>query len=161
MQSRIIFNGGEYASPDDMPADVRRAYAAALAALPDQDRNGIPDVLERGPSGDTSSLPRTTITVNGKTYENVDALAPAVRQIYDGVMRGLDANQNGIPDPFETGPRPEHSRVPTVGTVHRNVVIGVSDPRSATPPRDAGWRTLALSAAVLIGALLLLVSLSR
>lgn len=47
MHSRIVFNGTEYSSPDQMPPDVRQAYDRAMGSvLADADRNGIPDIFE-------------------------------------------------------------------------------------------------------------------
>lgn len=47
MQSRIVFNGTEYSSPDQMPPNVRQAYDQAMGSvLADRDRNGIPDIFE-------------------------------------------------------------------------------------------------------------------
>jgi len=63
---RIIFNGQEYASADAMPAAVRADYERLLATLPDEDGNGVPDVLER--FGDGSKITyETSFTVNGRT----------------------------------------------------------------------------------------------
>ncbi len=66
MIQRIIFNGREYASADEMPATVRADYERLLATLPDEDGNGVPDVLERV-SGHTGVTYETTVTVNGRT----------------------------------------------------------------------------------------------
>jgi hypothetical protein len=41
----IAFNGQEYASVAEMPAEVRRLYDGVMNAI-DTNRNGIPDVLE-------------------------------------------------------------------------------------------------------------------
>jgi hypothetical protein len=49
MRTRIIFNGQEYSSPEEMPAEVRRAYDQAMGSvLADADRDGIPDIFEAG-----------------------------------------------------------------------------------------------------------------
>lgn len=42
----ITINGKAYASPDEMPPDVRQAYDDAIRQI-DANRNGIPDVLEQ------------------------------------------------------------------------------------------------------------------
>jgi hypothetical protein len=42
-QTRIVFNGKEYASPHEMPADVRQAYDQIMG---DANRDGIPDVFQ-------------------------------------------------------------------------------------------------------------------
>ncbi len=49
IRSRIIFNGKEYASPEEMPPDVRQAYNQAIGImLADANQNGIPDIFEGG-----------------------------------------------------------------------------------------------------------------
>jgi hypothetical protein len=43
---RIIFNGREYASPEEMPREAREAYEAALGVFADNDGDGVPDMFE-------------------------------------------------------------------------------------------------------------------
>lgn len=43
---KIVINGREYASADEMPPAIREAYERALALTADTDANGVPDVLE-------------------------------------------------------------------------------------------------------------------
>lgn len=43
------------------------------------------------------------IVIDGKTYQSVDEMPPDIRQKYEQAMRALgDANDNQIPDAFET-----------------------------------------------------------
>jgi hypothetical protein len=49
-KDKIVFNGKEYSSPDEMPPEVRRTYDRMLQMLPDEDRTGVPDLFE-GKSG--------------------------------------------------------------------------------------------------------------
>ena len=50
-RTRIVFNGKEYSNPEEMPAEIRKAYDQAMATvLADTDRNGVPDILEAGSS---------------------------------------------------------------------------------------------------------------
>ncbi len=44
--TKIIFNGKEYSSVDEMPPNVRQAYEQAMSAFADQNKNGMPDVFE-------------------------------------------------------------------------------------------------------------------
>ena len=61
---------------------------------------------------------RTTITVNGQTYNSVDEMPPDVRRQYEQVMSLMaDRNNNGVPDIMEGGELP---RVPPGG---QNTVI--------------------------------------
>ena len=49
VRTGIIFNGKEYSSIEEMPEEVRRTYEQAMSGvLSDSDRNGIPDLFERG-----------------------------------------------------------------------------------------------------------------
>lgn len=89
MSTHIIFNGQEYPSTDAMPEEVRKSYLQALAQFADNDRNGIPDVLERGAAGPVIGIQQSSITVNGRTYESVEAMPKLVRLLYEhalGVM---------------------------------------------------------------------------
>jgi len=46
---RLVFDGQEYASPDDMSPEARRAYEQILTSvLADRDRDGVPDILQAG-----------------------------------------------------------------------------------------------------------------
>jgi hypothetical protein len=47
--TKIVFNGQEFNSPDEMPEAVRGAYEQAMSGvLTDANRNGIPDLFEGG-----------------------------------------------------------------------------------------------------------------
>jgi hypothetical protein len=95
MTTRIFFNGQEYASAEAMPEDVRKAYQQALAQLADTDRNGIPDVLERGGPGNVIGIQSSSITVNGKSYGSVGEMPALVRFLYEQAMGQLDPHLAG------------------------------------------------------------------
>lgn len=104
MGTRIVFNGREYASPEAMPADVREAYDRALAYMADADRNGIPDVLQDSPAaGHVLGIHHSSINVNGRSYDNVDEMPPAVRRLYEDAMTHVDRDRDGIPDALRGG----------------------------------------------------------
>ena len=86
--SKLVFNGQEYGSADEMPEDVRRLYRAAIALA-----------AKGGPNVKVSSI--TQIVFNGKTYNSVDEMPPDVRVMYNKVMKGMDANQGGGPNGVE------------------------------------------------------------
>ncbi len=46
-RTRIVVNGQEYSSVDEMPPDVRKAYEKMKARI-DRDQDGVPDMLETG-----------------------------------------------------------------------------------------------------------------
>jgi hypothetical protein len=86
MQSRIVFNGKEYAGIEEMPDDVRKAFLAMLSQIgADADRNGVPDVLEG--KGNVLGLPQSSITVNGRTVDNVNDLPRPVRWLMTYMVR--------------------------------------------------------------------------
>ena len=49
IQTKIVFNGQEFAGPNDMPPETRKAYEQVMSGvLIDSDRDGIPDIVENG-----------------------------------------------------------------------------------------------------------------
>ena len=102
VENKIIFNGKEYASPEAMPEEVRQAYQQALAHLADADRNGIPDILERGAAGNVIAIQQSSITINGREYKTVGDMPAVVRRLFELAVGQADANRNGIPDALES-----------------------------------------------------------
>lgn len=52
VSTKIVFNGQEFSSPNDMPPEIRKAYDQVMSGvLADANKNGIPDVMEGGRSG--------------------------------------------------------------------------------------------------------------
>jgi hypothetical protein len=102
MQTKIIFNGKQYAGPETMPDEVRQAYQQALAHLADADRNGIPDILEAGAAGNVIAIQQSSITVNGREFKTVGEMPAVVRRLFELAMGQADANRNGIPDALES-----------------------------------------------------------
>jgi len=98
---RIVFNGREYSSADDMPPDVREAFERTMRFAADSDRDGVPDVFE-GRNGNVTSVTRQKIVVNGREYGSVDEMPPDVRQAYERMRSALvDSDRDGVPDMFE------------------------------------------------------------
>ena len=86
MRTHIVFNGKEYAGLEEMPDDVRKAFQAALAQVgTDADGNGVPDVLEG--KGNVLGLAQSSITVNGRTVDNVKDLPLPVRWLLTYMVR--------------------------------------------------------------------------
>lgn len=46
MSAKYNVNGQSYDSLEEMPPDVRHAYEQAMSLLGDEDKDGIPDILE-------------------------------------------------------------------------------------------------------------------
>jgi hypothetical protein len=82
METKIIFNGKTYTSVGSMPDDVRQAYQQALAHLEDADKNGIPDILERGAKGNVIAIQQSSINFNGKEYKTVGEMPALVRRLF-------------------------------------------------------------------------------
>lgn len=92
MQSRIVFNGQEYSSPEQMPADVRKAYQEMLAQLgADTDGNGVPDVFEG--RGNILGVQQSSLTINGR---NVNDLPEPVKSLLGYAARQAGAD-SGVP----------------------------------------------------------------
>ena len=102
METKIIFNGKTYTSVESMPPDVREAYQQALSQLQDANKNGIPDILERGVQGNLIAIQQSTINFNGKEYKSVGEMPAIVRRVFEMAMSPADANRNGIPDALES-----------------------------------------------------------
>jgi len=68
---KFRFNGREYGSVEEMPAEAREAWEKAKS------RSGgvvVPSIPGR-------------ITFNGKSYESIEEMSPGDRALYEGVMR--------------------------------------------------------------------------
>jgi len=93
MPVKITVNGVAWDSVDAMPPDVRRLYEQTLASMPDladRDGDGIPDIVE----GDGLSVRRGTtvrkqIILNGTSYDDVAAMPPDVRALYERAMQAI------------------------------------------------------------------------
>jgi hypothetical protein len=107
MQTRIVFNGKEYAGLEEMPDDVRKEFGARLAQLAaDADGSGVPDVLE-GKRNVTGF--ETSISVNGRPVENLNDLPLPLRLLMGYAIRRVAAT-----------PLPE-SRPPASGALLRRL----------------------------------------
>ncbi len=96
MSLKIVFNGKEYDSVDQMPPDVRKEYEVALETLRKSGGEEILSVLQRdmGVSGTHIKATVHEIVVNGKKYDSVDAMPPDVRRVYEqGLRAGDDAGR--------------------------------------------------------------------
>ena len=98
---KIVFNGKEYSSVEEMPADVRREYEKIAGLLEDRDHDGIPDIVQRMGGTQQVTVTQTRIVYDGKAYGSVDELPPEARQTYEEAMQKLgDADHDGTPDVF-------------------------------------------------------------
>jgi len=76
---KIVFNGQEYASVDEMPAEARAVYQEAIQSLSGSSPDGASHVNVRT---------KTKFVVNGKEYASLDDLPKDVRSLYDFATHG-------------------------------------------------------------------------
>lgn len=106
MTKKILFNGKEYDSPDEMPPDARQAYEAAMGQFNDMfadpDRDGVPDIFENltpGHAQNVQVFTTSNVIVDGKAYDSLADLPSEVQQKFQAAFE--DKNRDGIPDAFE------------------------------------------------------------
>jgi hypothetical protein len=132
MAEKIIFNGKVYRSPREMPSDIRAAYERINRFLIDNDRDGIPDILQdkgfqglkevygliKEVSKSSQESPSSShrmgiikmtdayIEVNGKRYPSVEEMPPKVQFAYETIMADIDPQDADIYDePWRKIPR--------------------------------------------------------
>jgi hypothetical protein len=92
--SIISFNGKNYNSLEEMPADQRAAYEQVMSFMKDENNNGIPDLFEGDVIQKMIGLASTRVIINGQEMQNVDAMSPEARAKFDSAMQKL--SQLGI-----------------------------------------------------------------
>ena len=140
----IVIDGKTYHSVNEMPPDIRQKYEQAMRSLgdtnsnqipdafeamnifADQDKDGVPDVLENL-AASHATVNTMKIIVDGKEFDGLENLPAETRARYEEAMEKLDANRNGIPD-FVEG---------MMGNTNQNVVsvssMPAEAPRHSTP----------------------------
>ena len=108
----ITFNGKTYNSPDEMPANERKAYDQMMGMFVDKNGNGIPDFLEGDLVQNVLSAHSTNVNVSGMTVHNLDDLSPELRQKVDGAFQML-SNMGILTDQSQT---PQISREPQIAS---------------------------------------------
>lgn len=73
IRRRFTVNGKEYGSAEEMPADLREAFAKALAG-------GIR--IQAG---------KTRIVFNGREYDGLEAMPAETRQLYEKLLKAAEA----------------------------------------------------------------------
>jgi hypothetical protein len=84
--TKITVNGRRYDSPEAMPPDVRRTYEEALRMM--ASASGQPGGNTQVFTGQTghvgaSVVVNRVITVNDRTYGNIDEMPPDMRKLYE------------------------------------------------------------------------------
>ncbi|MCI0360059.1 MAG: hypothetical protein L0211_16400 [Planctomycetaceae bacterium] len=125
---KIVINGREYSSPDELPAEAREGYERAMSALADKNGNGIPDTLEMhldpdklraAMSGATAAA--TVITaqkfiINGREYNSVGEMSPQDRRHFEAIQ-SLTSGSNVPPIRTTLDPLNPAEWAPSRGTV--------------------------------------------
>ena len=111
MVNRIRFNGAEYGSAEEMPADVRAAYDRALELAAQGRAGGL-----LGGHVNVKVSTKVRLSSGGKTYDNPDDMPPDVRAQYDKVIAQIDKNHNGVPDMLEGKVPPAATDVPSASS---------------------------------------------
>jgi hypothetical protein len=141
LSAKIVFNGQEYDSVDEMPIEVRYAYQEVLNALEDKDHNGVPDVLEHGAQGvGPRVVMNTRIKLNGQEVKNMDELPAEVRVALGQINPGQNAASGS---PAESWPPPSKPIIPI----------------DQSPPKTSDKR-LALALVVIVFLLLVIMGLA-
>lgn len=73
VKKKFVVNGREYASPDDLPADIREALQKILK----EDKSRVEVNID------------TSIVFNGKEYKGIDEMPSETRQAYERVMKAV------------------------------------------------------------------------
>ena len=154
MSNKIIFNGTEYDSLEDMPRGLREAYQKALRLAAQSSAGGSPysKVAVRLST-------KVRFVQDGKTYDSVDQMPAEVRAKFEAAMQKVDKDHDGIPDILESDSAAPVSLEP----IAEESLLGPSDalapsspPPSVITPGQPSNRLLVV-AAVTIAFLLLVV----
>jgi len=78
---KIVVNGVEYDSIEQMPPAVRRQYLEAVGALCDEDGDGVPDSMQK--PGSSNVVTHESIIYNGREYKSRDELPSEVRELLE------------------------------------------------------------------------------
>jgi hypothetical protein len=104
MTKKIIVDGQEFSSVEEMPPDVRRRYEQAMSALADRDGDGVPDIMQSGLSGmedegdgfhKVEVETRNEYVVDGKEYSSLDEVPPEAREMLGRMMRDMPDGAGG------------------------------------------------------------------
>ena len=75
VKRRIVYNGKTYDSPEELPENVRQAYAKVMA----------------DPAAAFSSTPK--VVFNGTEYDGLDAMPPEVRALYESAIGAAESGR--------------------------------------------------------------------
>lgn len=79
MANKIIFDGREYASVDEMPHEVRNDYDRILAMIGDEDHDGIPDFVLEAANAEIRIVKGSRVLMDGMEFADIGDLPSAVQ----------------------------------------------------------------------------------
>lgn len=80
----IQYQGVTYQAWEELPPEAKQHL---LATLPDNDGNGVPDLLQN-PTGMTMGLPTSTqFVLDGQTYDSLSALPASLRSMVQSALQ--------------------------------------------------------------------------
>jgi hypothetical protein len=87
IKKKIVFNGREYGSADEMPEKDQQIYLRAVAGF------------SIGGHAKTGAVGSTKIVVNGQQYESIEAMPPDLQAIYRTAMAAAGKPGDVAPHP--------------------------------------------------------------
>jgi len=132
VKTKIIVNGKEYGSPDELPPELRKSYDQAIL-----NKSAYPQMHIAGNS---------KVTFNGQTYNSRDEMPEEVRLIYDHAVEALDKDHDGIPDALQTG----EQVVPPTTETSTPIEPLPAQPSPISPDRSVNWRTIVTVMVILL-----------
>ncbi len=94
---QIIFNGKNYNSLEEMPANERMAYEQMQKIFVDANGNGIPDFLEGDVAKNVMTAFTSVINYDGKVYNTMDELPAEARQKVQDAFAKLNHSSSSCP----------------------------------------------------------------
>ena len=88
---QIIFNGKNYNSLEEMPANERQAFEQMQQIFVDANGNGIPDFMEGDMFRKVMAATTSNVAYQGQVYSNLDELPSDVRE---KVQKSLNTLKN-------------------------------------------------------------------
>ena len=87
------FCGTRFTNPDAArPQPIGDVDGVMSQVFADKDGDGVPDIFQKmggDPACSTQTVVQTRVTVNGKTYDNMDDVPPEIRKMLDGLNAGM------------------------------------------------------------------------
>lgn len=106
---KVVFNGKEYGSVEEMPADARAVYDKAVTSLSGSGTGGV----------QLNVKTKTRLVVNGKEYGSLAEVPQDMRALYDLAMQSGTASTNVVGG-VELGPSTQ------AAWLFAGVVLGVA-----------------------------------